>query len=296
MDLGGFTEEMKKRIAAKMGEDYVVERCRVLKNNGVQLEGISVRKKGNLISPNLYMQHFYQRFLQNEPLEELVDDVIFCVEQKCRDQDLDIENFADFEKAKERIAFKLINFERNWELLQNVPYERFMDLAKVYYYLFPGSERGQIASVLISYEHLSCWGISEQTIKTYAARNTPRLLPPAIIGMRELFAKMMKKDLFAGEPEAEFPMYVMSNDNRVNGAATMAYPDTIRNFAKTLGTNLYVIPSSIHEVILIPENGDTEEMNRMVSEVNRTALDPMEVLADHIYFYDRKDNILAVLQ
>ena len=91
--------------------------------------------------------------------------------------------------------------------------------------------------------------------------------------------------------ENEIPMYIMSNPIKMNGAATMAYPGVIRNFAETIRKNLYVIPSSIHEVILVPESGTEDtSLNDMVAEVNHTQVDPKEVLADHVYYYDRKED------
>ena len=97
----------------------------------------------------------------------------------------------------------------------------------------------------------------------------------------------LEEDLF----ENEIPMYIMSNPIKMNGAATMAYPGVIRNFAETIRKNLYVIPSSIHEVILVPESGTEDtNLNDMVAEVNHTQVDPKEVLADHVYYYDRKED------
>lgn len=161
----------------------------------------------------------------------------------------------------------------------------------VFYYLLEDMPFHH-ATILIHNSHLTMWQITKEELFRQALENTPRLLPATIRRMQDVVREMMKdrqmeEDLF----ENEIPMYIMSNPIKMNGAATMAYPGVIRNFAETIRKNLYVIPSSIHEVILVPESGTEDtNLNDMVAEVNHTQVDPKEVLADHVYYYDRKED------
>ncbi len=290
-----FRDQIKTTLIERLGGDVTLEDTNVLKNNGVSYEGITIHKKGERVSPNIYLETFYERYRLGEPLTKLCDEICDFLENETFSAGCIAEDFVHFEKMKDRIFYKLINFEKNEKLLQEVPYERFMDLAKVYYYLLPENEEGMIASVLIYNTHLQIWNKDADQIRQLADQNTPGLLPPAIVGMKELINEMAKRLRLPGIAEEDFPMYVLSNEQRVNGAATLAYPGVLRHFAETMQKNLYVIPSSIHELILVPEYGDMQDLSNFVRQVNRKELDPKDVLADHVYFYDLKeDQLLAI--
>ncbi len=170
-----------------------------------------------------------------------------------------------------------------------------MDLANVFDYHLAEHEEDMNTSVVIYNTHLKIWNKDADQIRQLADQNTPGLLPPAIVGMKELINEMAKRLRLPGIAEEDFPMYVLSNEQRVNGAATLAYPGVLRHFAETMQKNLYVIPSSIHELILVAEYGDMQDLSNFVRQVNRKELDPKDVLADHVYFYDLKeDQLLAI--
>ncbi|MCR5282241.1 MAG: DUF5688 family protein [Lachnospiraceae bacterium] len=291
-----FTEQIKQTLMEKLGDDVLLEDTKVLKNNGICYEGITIRKKEERISPNIYLDALYERYRLGEPLTKLSDEICSFLEQETFRAGFVADDFIDFEKMKDRIVFKLVNLEKNEKLLEDVPYDRFMDLAKVYYYLVPENEEGLVASVLIHQSHVKIWKTDPEVIRELAAVNTPRLLPPEIIGMKELIEDMAKRLQLPGIDGDSIPMYVLSNERRMNGAAAMAYPGVIREFALRMESDLYVIPSSIHELILVPDNGMMQGMNDFVREVNRTELDPKDVLADHVYYFDRReDQLLAIL-
>ena len=85
------------------------------------------------------------------------------------------------------------------------------------------------------------------------------------------------------------PMYVLTNQSHLNGASALLYKDILRDFAHSLEENFYILPSSIHEVILVPANGimSKNSLELMVKDVNQKEVSPMERLSDHVYFYDR---------
>ena len=95
--------------------------------------------------------------------------------------------------------------------------------------------------------------------------------------------------------DMEIPLFVLSNGDYMNGASVMLYKDPLRDFANYMGHDLYILPSSIHEVILLLDDEyvqSSEELREMVRETNRMVVDQEEVLSDHIYHYDReKDEI-----
>ena len=232
---------------------------------------------------------------------EIADQILERSEKACDDLNFDTEAFTDFTKASKRIVFKLVNKKMNEKLLESIPYTDYMDLAMVYYYMLPETrqEKGSGdcgATILIQNSHLKLWKVKKEEVEQVAKENTPKLLPAAIIGMTQMLREMLGEDKFPEELDAEsLPMYILSNEKRQNGAAAMAYPETIGNFANACGKNVYIIPSSVHELILVPETGMEKDLNEMVCEVNRTQLDPKDVLSDHVYYYDRQEKQLTGL-
>ncbi len=296
MEMQEFFDMVKEALEARGLTGISVEQSNVIKNNGVMQMGVTLVRPGESISPNIYIEPFYRDFLKGRSIFDIADDIIRQSEAAKEQISFNIGDFTDFEKASKRIVFKLINREKNERLLEQIPFCPYMDLAMVFYYLLPEKDedenkggQGGFATILIHNTHLAMWKVTEEQIARVARENTPGLLPAAIVGMGELLSQMTHHVEIPGEVLESRGMYVLSNDIRMNGAAAMAYPDIVGRFADSLGKNIYIIPSSIHEVILVPETGEERGLNAMVCEVNRMQLDPKEVLADHVYYYDRKE-------
>ena len=98
------------------------------------------------------------------------------------------------------------------------------------------------------------------------------------------------------DEEPEPPMYVLSNSRMINGAAAMLYPDMLKDLSEKLDSNLYIIPSSVHEVIVFSDNlaDDEKSLRDMIYTVNRTQMDPQDILSDSLYFYDRKEEKIFI--
>lgn len=286
-----FSMKILKEIKKIIPADQKVEISSIMKNNGITEDAVSIMEKGKNISPTIYLKEFYECYKEGTALEELAAEIVRRNNKYKLEESLDIGFFVDYEKARERIVFKLINRDKNHKLLENIPYVEYMDLVMVFYYLLHDETAGN-ATILIHNSHLKMWGISKEELYRKACENTPNLLPAAITGMREIIQQMMGDSANLEEPvEEDVPMYVMTNPMKMNGAATMAYPNVVKNFANAIGHNVYIIPSSVHEVILVPESGtEGGRLNEMVREVNESQVDPKEVLADHVYYYDRLEN------
>lgn len=286
-----FSAKLLKELKKIIPNDQRVEFNSIMKNNGVTEEAVSILEKNKNISPTIYLTEFYEWYKEGVELEFLAAEIVRRNNEYKLEQSLDIGFFVNYEKAKHRIVFKLINRQMNKKLLERIPYIEYMDLVMVFYYLIQDKDSGN-ATILIHNSHLKMWEVTVEEVYEQACINTPNLLPAAITGMKEIIQQMMGE---AAEKEAlfeeEVQMYVMTNSMKMNGAATMAYPNVVRNFANAVGKNVYIIPSSVHEVILVPETGtEGGRLNDMVREVNETQVDPKEVLADHVYYYDREEN------
>lgn len=82
-------------------------------------------------------------------------------------------------------------------------------------------------------------------------------------------------------------MYVLTNAEKMNGAAAILDSKTMEGISEKLGGDFVIIPSSIHEVIILPLNtADTDTLNGMVNDVNASEVAPLDVLSNHVYKYD----------
>ena len=200
---------------------------------------------------------------------------------------LEEEQIRDYDFIRGKLFFRLVHFDKNREILKFCPYDRIEDLALTYRWIAYRNEDG-MASAMIRKRDLEMWGVSEEQMKRDARENTEKMFPPAI--------KKIENVIPIEIETGNIPIFVLSNGDYMNGASAMMYDKVLYDFASTMGENLYILPSSIHEVILLLERdaGDVRELCYMVKETNRTAVDPEEVLSDHVYYYDRQEDKIHI--
>lgn len=317
-----FIEKVTCALEKYYGENYRVRIMEVKKNNGLCLHGLSIllQDSPNKVTPTIYLDEYYKRYMSGISLSETVQDIIRTYEAHTVKDDVSMEFFLDYEKVKDRVVYKLINYEMNKELLKEIPYIPFLDLAVVFYYYMENEVFGA-ASILIYHTHMKKWEISLKRLTADAEYNTPRVLGYRLADMEDIVRELIRKDLgnrFSkknicrqGDREEEIPtdemidkmlecylegreenpMYVLTNRSSQNGAACILYPNVLKDFAERMGSDLYILPSSIHEVILIKDHeiDDADALRNMVKDVNRTQLAPEEVLSDQVYYYSRKN-------
>lgn len=144
---------------------------------------------------------------------------------------------------------------------------------------------------MITNRQVKEWGITVNDLVLAAQQNTPRLFPAKIIDMEEMLAGMRS---FISCPSA-IPMYILTNEQEVNGASALLYGDVLKDFANKKGTDMYILPSSIHEVILLPSDriNDPTKLLSMVHDANTTVVSIGDVLSDSVYYYDRKTDYIT---
>ncbi len=300
MSLSFFTTTIMQKMQNQLGERFTVLSSTVKKNNAVELVGIVIREQGCNTSPTIYINDFYEEYKKGTAIEAIVEKLYEIYERNHLVKSVDLSGFTDYEQAKKHIAFKVINYEKNWELLKEVPHKVIFNLAIVFYYTVTEKPFDGKATILIHHSHLEHWKISEEELYRNAMINAPVMLPAKVENIENVMIKLLGKNSrkeqeeileFFGETDKEdkFPMYVLSNRKRILGAACMFYPGVLKNFANKKQTNFFILPSSVHEVILLPEtySSDKRFLLEMVTEINRTQVEETEVLADAVYFYDR---------
>ena len=211
---------------------------------------------------------------------------------------INVSNLTDFEKVKDSICYKLVNTEANSAILKEVPHIDKLDLSVVFYILISEQDDGGIVTAMIKDSLAEAWGRSAEELFELAKENTPKHFKGSVRDMMSVLGDLTGYiDSTDVEIEvSDCPMYVCSNKQCMNGASAVLYDGLLEEFSKTVGNDLYVLPSSIHEMILVPVNDrfDPDELRAMVSEINTTQVAPDEVLSDNVYIYRRGADGIAV--
>lgn len=294
MNYQQFIEEVERRVKEKIkgNETMTVYIHTAVKNNGKERKGITVSEKGIHISPTIYLEEYFQQFQEGKPIEKIVEKILQLYEEVKCSHPCEESLLQNYEELKGKFACKLIHRGKNEKLLNDIPYVPWMDLAIVVFVLLEVSPYGT-ATVLVRKEHLEIWGLTEAQLFDEAKKNTPILLPYQFCPMRKLLQEICPYAVDEGEEEEE-SLYVLSNKLRSFGAASMLYDGILEKVGQKLGENYYILPSSIHEVIVVPESKSPvkQDLEEMVREINETQVEEEEVLSDRVYYFSRKENRL----
>lgn len=297
-----FEKKVVDCVRAKVDEGVSIEITEVTKNNGVVLKGLSLKESDSSVSPTVYLERYYEGYRNGRSIEDIADEIIDVYRRGNLGAFFDVADFLDFEKAKKRIVYKLVNYEKNKVLLKQIPHKPFLDMAVVYYYLLD-NDMLENATILIYNNHLESWKITPKELDELARANTPILLKEDLRSITEVLYQIIRNrneedaEKFMElekETEGDPIMYVLSNRSKIFGAAAILYDDVLKNFSEKVNKDLYILPSSVHEVILIPkdESMEWEKLQEMVKEVNSTQVEDVEILSDSVYCYQRGNDTL----
>ena len=294
MNYQEFLDTLCSMVRLNVDSDTTVELKNVIKNNDTSLDALTFQRKDSALSPTIYVNRFYQDYLAGEDPGEIVKTVLSAFEAAKDQEGLDVSVFSDYEKIRDRIMFKLVNYRKNRLLLKDTPHIRYLDLAVVFYCLLAEGEETN-ATVLLKDHHLSFWKKTLEDIKEDAKRNTPRFLSAEITDMKTMlssFSVMLEDDT----EDAGKQLFVLTNRLKHNGASCLLYQNVLERFSEELRSDLFVLPSSIHEVLLLPaeDRSESDTLSALVREVNRTQLSSEEYLSDHVYYYSRESKQLCL--
>lgn len=329
MNFEKFISEIKKMVKEYLGNEVKVEDKSVLKNNGVKFTGIVILKENQNCVPNIYLNGYFEQYQRGRGICDIVCEILRYYEEHKIEKRVNIDCFSNFDSIKNKICYKLINYDKNRELLEEIPYIPYMDLAIVFYCVIDNECIGN-GSILIRNEHLKKWHVNIEEVKRFAFSNTPNLLKGKITPMEDVICELMRKKVILDiensiqeqtdsciritedmvEPiiqemlgkiytEAKGPkMYVAGNESKNFGAAVILYEKLLMDFAEKIQSDIYILPSSVHEVILIPVENETDEVQKlkdMVYEVNHTELPKEEILSDSVYLFKRSEGSITKL-
>lgn len=292
MDYQEFKRIFMELLQEKFEGEVDITCEQIPKNNGILWDAMILNKKGEHISPVIYIQEYFEFWKRGVTIEQLAEKILWGYEQYEPDVRMTKEIFRDYEKLKYHIYYKNVNYERNRKQLKQLPHRRILDLAMIFYYQVESSRYP--ATITIQKEHLEGWGISLDELEKNARKYTYLEKPAEFLTIEDLTHLEMEND--GEEADEELPMYVLTNKQKQFGAGVIFYPGIMEQAANLLGDHFYILPSSIHECILIPGEGNytREELVDMVTEINENHVDPREVLADQVYYYLKKDKKIYI--
>jgi hypothetical protein len=302
MEFTSFTTLVRDEVEKRAGDNYRVRINDVRKNNGIVLSGLTVMKDDSNISPTIYLNNYYEAYENGHiTIISVVNDVMDAYHKNKVNGNIDMKYFLDYNQVKEKIVYKLVNTEKNRELLEDCPHVEFLDLSIIFSCLVSKEEKAT-ASILIHNAHAKLWNVSTEELYRAARDNTQKLLGYEIKNMNDIVEEMIEAseiDEFYDEEcvkalsQNSF-MYVLTNNNRIDGAACIIYPDLLKDLAFSIGKGFYVIPSSIHEVIIVPTDDtyEADEIRNMIREINDTQVKVEEILSYSLYYFDKAESRL----
>ena len=294
MEFEMFLQDVTRCVRERLGDQTTVRINTVQKNNGVKLSGLCIREKDINAAPTIYMEPYYERYIQGRDIYEIADDIVDVYTEHALDSDFDTDFYMDYEKVQDNIFCRLINYEMNRELLEDVPYGRFYDLAIVPYYAINDGRLGE-ASILIRNSHLDIWKVKPENVVECGIMNTQKKIEFGITPIMDMLSKKNTQYEFIGDDKGlGINMQVVTSGNRLYGATYMIYKEKLIQLADSLGGDYYIIPSSVHELIVLPVTEDLSKhtINELIGQVNTNELDVEEVLSNHVYMFVKDEQVL----
>ena len=193
--------------------------------------------------------------------------------------------------AKKSLFVKLVNTERNETLVEQSISKEFLDLSAVVRVILKMDKEG-MASMALSKGAAEILGMTEEEIYAAALANTLRLFPPKLMNLGRYVEMSIGAELPLGEDEVT--TYILTNQKEVDGAFYFMSPEVVGAIAEALEDDLYILPCSVNEVLLVRaselEDG-VDELKEMVRDVNETVVSEKDILSYSVYYYDKENGI-----
>lgn len=257
--------------------------------------GITISPAGGNVGMNLNANQLFDQMQDGQSYEGVLAVAVSTAERGLHDMPaVDVSELMNYEAAKKYLCFDVVGSDRNADMLEKVPHTDKENISMVYRLQLDSTENGA-ATVLITNAMMEQFGVTKEQLHADAMENAQEIRPADFRTMAAVMAEMM------GMPEEMMadmapPMYVATNQDKVQGAAVMFYPDFMDQAAKELGGDIFILPSSVHEVLILPDDGNmnAQELKEMVTSINASEVSPEDRLTDSVYHYDAQERIFEL--
>lgn len=292
-----FKEVVTEKFKSYLPERYQDMELRVESVNKVNrvMDGITLIDKTveKNVSPTIYINDMYDHYLNTENLQKVLQDAAESMDKAFLEAPK--AGILDMDNARDNIVFQVVNTMQNEDMLRDMPHRDFQDLSIIYRWVVSVDDRG-VQSTVVRDNLAKQLGMTEADLFKCAVENTRRILPPVVKSMNEVMKEMMISDgmpaevadMILDEMPADRMMWIISNEKGINGAGSMLYEDVLHKLSMQLETDLYLLPSSVHECIAVSvDMGDPYELAEMVNEINMSQVSLEERLSNQVYHYDK---------
>lgn len=296
-----FMELVKEQILSFLPEEYAnaeVMIQEVTKNNDQKFQAVCMKRPADRIVPTIYLDGYYQMHQNGRDMDSILAALAKTHQESMAESAKWLSFHADdYESVKSRLYVTVLNRDNNQNYLRDVVHKDIpdTDITAVVKVLCENRKEIGTASFLVKENMLEMWRISGEALYEQALKNTEGLFKPEMFNVMAVLSgcdeeEAKSKELFP------YAQYVLTNDAKTNGATVMLYPNLLQEIGEATRSNFFILPSSIHEVILLKDNGEmsAEELQRMVMTINRTQVAPEEVLSDEVYCYDYEQQKLTM--
>lgn len=204
-------------------------------------------------------------------------------------------NVKNFNEIKENVVFKLVS--KDEELIKEVPHKDYLDLAIVFYINLNNTHYA-----LINNEVAEQLKVNEEDLMSVAMQNTPRILGYKLKGIFSTIAELtgFEDEIYdiAQLNDSTVPLQVLTNHIGTYGAGVILYPNLMENIAEKFQSDLYIIPSSVHETLIYKntEQMDEDILKEMITQVNDNEVPKEDILSYNLYFYSREKKEISIVQ
>ena len=294
MNFEEFTETVMDRLRDHLPDQYSGAELRIGEFEKLNKSYTALQVVGGdqMAVPNIDLDTYFKSY-QSGTMG--MDDVIRkMTEQLQDDPQFETEWLKDYGQVKDRLYVRVTDAKENESLLSKVPHREVDGLAVTYHIAFETPD-GKSASVPVNTSLMKMYGISEDQLHADALASSQKLYPATFISLAEMMGNMMGVDADTVMPTMDEPqLMVLTNERTFQGAGALFYPGQMEAIAAQMGSDYFVLPSSIHEVLLLPDDGtiDADVLNFMIQDINMSTVAPEERPAHEAYHYDTKDHVL----
>ena len=284
-------EEIIRNLKERGIENVTASVTTVVKQNDQKLTGITLKSKEENAAPTLYVDDLYESYKDGADVKDIASgmtDRFLETKNMPKPPEVDL----SYESVKDRLSVRLIETKRNKEFLSNMPYANAGCGLALISDINMGEDRGGDWRIAVNNHVLEMLGTDKETLLTDSVRNSIIIDPPVLTDMSQaIFSQERENRLDRNEPVDPSDvsnMYVLTNTTGSFGAAALFSPDVKEKAAELIGGGYYVLPSSVHETILVPFSAGVseKELCDMVKQANRTVVEEKDVLSDNVYRYD----------
>lgn len=296
MDFNEFQNQILQEAKERMW-GVQVEIRPVEKLQGESYTGLSIQPNDSPVAATLNLDAVYNQMVdQGKTFQEVADDLISHAVDVIVDMPkIDVNDLTNYDQMKNTLVVQVIPTDRNADMLADIPHKNIEDMFLVYRMQIDQNETGT-SSVLITNAMLENYGVTLDQLHQDAMDAAVINNPATFRSMQEVLSDLMGMPADLMPPMDSPQMYVASVESSLNGAGVIAYPDFMNQVAEQVGGDFFVLPSSVHEVLVIPDDGsmNRHDLELMVREVNASEVLPKDQLSDNVYHYDSQNQVFEL--